>query len=46
MTPENIVRVLNTDRTCEVGAITEGNIRDTDEKKSCYCIYCPNVLKA
>ena len=44
VTPENIVRSVSTDRTCKVGAITEGNI--PDEKKSCYRIYCPDILKA
>ena len=39
----NIARVLSTDRVCEVGAMTEGNISSTDRKISFYCIYCQRV---
>ena len=39
----NIARVLSTDRVCEVGAMTEGNIFSTNRKNSYYCIYCQRV---
>ena len=36
-------RGLSTDRACEVGAMTEGNIASADRKNSCYCNYFQRV---
>ena len=41
----NIVRGLSAGRACKVGAMTKGNIPDSDPKNK-YCIcYCPDMLK-
>ena len=43
--PRNIASGLSTNRACMVGAMTEDNIPDTDQKKSYHCTYFPGILK-
>ena len=39
----NVDRGLSTDRTFEVGVMTEGNIPGTHRKNTYFCIYSPYV---